>query len=330
MIQIILASLVLLTPVSGVVSGGREVSFAMKTGLIPASEWLHVAGLPTLDRGTFTEMSLWNGHSKSFRVVSSGDTAGLDPLIASRVDENGFAAQILLEGFSIYSLKNDDTGNCVLSYGDAILDFRGSSYRDLTVSGEYSSKQMLLAANANSAAAGVSFSLGESVTLGPAFSIDESGQSLWFMSKAEYGPIQVHAAPAIDGERSYRRLYGACEFEETELIFGWDGEEYYSDFSFRGRGFLFTLSLSSPGALAAYSPSNSLILLVSHRQEGWFQGEIQGKYKSLSAGVDFLRTPGGPYQFGIGLGIDIGNNNLYEFPFLDSPWTEQYAVTSLL
>ncbi|MCP4648268.1 MAG: hypothetical protein GY852_11160 [bacterium] len=135
MTALLLTSLFLLVPLSGVVSGGRETAFSTITGLIPSCAWLAVPGIPARDIGTFTEVTYSSGYNNSFRVISSGETAGLDPLIASCVTKNGFAGQILSEDLSVYCVKNDDAGSYAVSYLDAVLDVRGSSTQHLSVSG---------------------------------------------------------------------------------------------------------------------------------------------------------------------------------------------------
>jgi len=323
-------ALILLTPMSGVVSGGRVTSFRMISGLIPAIQWMYVSDIPAVTPGNFTEIVLQTGGEECFRVVSSGETAGINPLIASRVTKNGYAAQFLLEDISIYGISHGDSGSCAVSYKNATIDFRISSSESLSPAGEYSDNYILFAATENSSAIGVSFPFGESLSIGPAYAKGRSGGDFWLLSKSELGPFTLVSAPAIDEQNCYQRLYGTLECEGSEVLYGWDGTEWYDRFLFSNDNLLATFSLSVPGMMAGYSLDNKLLILLSHREEGWFQGEIQGKFMGVTAGVNFLRAPGDLVQWGFSAGVSLGNNpadNLIES--LTSPWHSQMAASSL-
>lgn len=324
---LLLSSLILLTPVTGVVSGGRLTSFAMKSGLIPATQWMYVPGLPACSTGTFTDITFQGGCNKSFRVISSGETAGINPMIASRVTEDGYAAQMDVGDLSLYCVKNADTGSYALSYRNATIDIRGSSPDNLHPTGEYSDRYVLFAATENTSAVGVSFPFGEVLAIGPAFCKNRHGGGFWLLSKAGFGPLTVVSAPAIDEYSNYKRVYSVLEYSDAQLIYGWDGAEYFGKFSVQGECFNAEISIPVPGVLAGYRPSDNLFLLASYCEEGWFQGEIQGKCRGITAGVDLFRSPGNVYHFSFSVGIAIGNRGISEFPSFDSPWFSQMAVS---
>ncbi|MCK5034554.1 MAG: hypothetical protein KAS73_01575 [Candidatus Sabulitectum sp.] len=325
----LLAALVLLTPVSGVVSGGRMLSFNMKSGLIPAIQWLSVPGIPAAAPGDFTEITFQTGCENSFSVVSSGKTAGINPLIASRVTENGYAAQFLLGDLSIYGVVDDISGSCTASYENITIDLCGSSLEDVHPAGEYSDDYILFAATENSSALGVSLPLGESLSIGPAYVRDEVGGDFWLLSTVELGPFTFVSAPAIDGQNSYQRLYGTFECSGSEVLYGWNGTDWYDQYSFRGNEFLAAVSITVPGVMAGYSPDDNLLLLVSHREEGWFQGEIQGKFLGVTAGANLLRAPDNHVHWGFSAGVSVGSNTANGFwGSLATPWYSRIAASS--
>lgn len=330
MTYILATFLLLLTPVSGVVSGGRLTSFSMKSGLIPVSEWMYVPGIPGADTGTFTEVTMQSGFEKCFRVISSGETAGMDPLVASIVTEDGFAAQLVLGGICVRCVRGENTGSYAMLYESIALDLRGSSFSDLSIAGEYSTDELILAGTENSGAFGAAFNFCESISLGPAYCMDGDGGNFWFMSSISCGAVKIVSAPAIDEESSFRRLYSSLEHNDMYLVSGWNGVEYFTEFSLRGADLIASVSLSDPGIMIGYQPSGALMFLTSHRQDGWFQGEVQGKYRSITSGVNCLRSPGGTFRFGFSVGIDMGRNTIDAPSTSQSHWWNPPSVTSFL
>lgn len=320
--------LILLTPVSGVVSGGRLTSFAVKSGLIPVSQWMYVPGLPTCGAGVFTEITFQGGCSRSFRVISSGETAGLTPLIASRVTENGYAAQMVVGDYSLRCIRDEDAASYALSYKNATLDFRGSSIENLHPAGEYSGNCILVAATENTSSLGVSLPFGELLAIGPAYSRDRRGGHFWLLAEAVCGPVTVVSAPAIDEQNSYQRLYGTLEHGNAGIICGWDGISHFAQFSVQREGFLAAISLPVTGVMVGYSPSDNLVLLASHCEEGWFQGEVQSELFGISIGAEFLRSPGSLLHWGFSAGIAVGSNGIDHFSSSYSPWFSPIAVIS--
>lgn len=320
--------LILLTPVSGVVSGGRLTSFAVKSGLIPVSQWMYVPGLPTCSAGAFTEITFQGGCNRSFRVISSGETAGLNPLIASKVTEDGLAAQMALGDYSLNCVKDGDGGSYALSYKNFTLDFRGSSIENLHPAGEYSDNYILVAATENTSSLGVSLPLGESLAIGPAYSIDRRGGHFWLLAEVVCGPVTVVSAPAIDEQNSYQRLYGTLEYGNVEIICGWDGISHFGQFSVQREGFLAAISLPVPGVMVGYCPSDNLVLLASHCEEGWFQGEVLSELFGITIGVEFLRSPGSLLHWGFSAGIAVGSNGIDHLSSSYSPWFSPIAVIS--
>ncbi|MCK5785545.1 MAG: hypothetical protein KAH54_03190 [Candidatus Sabulitectum sp.] len=328
-IPLLMWSLILLTPVSGVVSGGRSISCGMEGGLIHVSEWMHVPGLPVEKRGSFSEITFQGGVQRVFRVISSGETAGFNPLIASRVTTDGFAAQMAVGVFSMLCLKTEERENYSVSYDNATIDFRGSSFSDLRPGGEYHDKYLLIAATENTSALGFSIPFCETLAIGPAYTTDRSGADIWLLGEAALGPAKIVFAPAIDEESSYQRVYGLAEYDAIRFIYGWNGLEQFGELSLCGEGFITAVSLPYPGVMVGYQPSDNILLMVSHSEGGFFQGEIQGEYLGITTGLELLRSSRNVVQWGFSVGIDIGRSDMGVFSTSDSTWFSRIAVTPL-
>ena len=330
MISFLIASLLSFTPSSGVVSGGREVFFSTEIGLLPLQQWMSVPSIQNYSAGTFTEITLRNGVRKSFRVVSSGATAGIHPVIASQVTEDFSTFQMILGNSRIDCINSEDLISCAVTYKSASLDFRGSSFSRLYPAFEYSDNYLLFALAENTTILGLSCPLSESFSLGPAYSTGLNGGNFWLMAETSYGPFSIISAPAIDDENNYRRLHGVIDCDETQLICGWDGLDYFGRLSYRGDKHVAMASFPDTGVMVGCLLNDNAILILSHREGGWYQGELQGKYSCITAGIEFLRSATDEFGFGISLGIDMGNLGLEDSAFSDTCWFDQIAVTSFL
>ncbi len=330
MIFCLISSVLLFTPVSGVVSGGRELSFEIESGLIPVQEWMSVPQIAANHSDTFTEITLQNGVRNSFRVVSSGQTAGVHPLIASRITEDISSFQMILGDSRINCLKSQNMMSYAIAYKNALLDFRGHSFNSLSPTFEYSDKYVLLALTDNTTAFGVSFPLTESFSFGPAYSSDLNGGDFWILAETLCGPLTIEFAPSIDDENSYRRFHGAYKYKESKLICGWDGMDYFGHLVYQRNNFVAMASYPDTGIMFGCRVDDDVLLILSQREEGWFQGELQGKYSCFTAGIEFLRSSTDEFSWGVSIGIDMGYNSLDESVFSDSYWYDQIAVTSFL
>lgn len=321
--------LIMLTPASGVVSGGRAISFGMKSGLIPVSQWICIPGVPVKETASFTEITFQGGPENTFRVASSGDTADLNPLISSRVTREGFAAQIAVGAIALYCINDSETGSYSLSCKNAVLGVRGSSISDLQPVGEYNDNSILVAATENTSALGFSIPVGEGLEIGPAYTRDRTGGDLWFIGEVTSGPVKIVSAPAIDEVSSYRRLYGKAEYGSFHLIYGWDGSQQFGELSVGEEGFISALSFPVPGVMVGCQPSDHLLILLSHCESGYFQGEIQGEYQGLTAGIELGRSPGNAFEWGFSVGIDAGSREVTSFSVSDTTdtWFSRIAVT---
>ncbi len=330
MISCLIASLILFTPMSGVVSGGREISFAMENGLLPLQQWMSVPSITNYSEGTFTEMTLRNGVRKSFRVVSSGETAGIHPLIASQVTEDLSTFQMILGDSRIDCIKSEDIMSYAIAYKSASLDFRGRSFGKLYPAGEYSDNYLLFAIAENTTLLGISCPLTESFSVGPAYSTGANGGEFWLMAETSYGPFRIVSAPAIDDGNNYRRIHGVVDYGESQLICGWDGLDYFSRLSYQRDNFVAMASYPTTGIMFGCLVDDDAILILSHREGGWYQGELQAKYSCITAGIEFLRSSTDEFSWGMSLGIDMGSNGIDESSLSDSCWFDQMAVTSFL
>lgn len=330
MISCLIASLILFTPMSGVVSGGREVFFATENGLLPLQQWMSVPSIANYSGSTFTEMTLRNGVRKSFRVVSSGETAGIHPLIASQVTEDLSTFQMILGDSRIDCIKSEDIMSYAIAYKSLSFDFRGRSFDKLYPACEYSDNYLLFALAENTTLLGLSCPLTESFSVGPAYSTGANGGKFWLMAETSYGPFRIVSAPAIDDENNYRRIHGVVDYRESQLICGWDGLDYFGRLSYQRNNFVAMASYPDTGIMFGCHVDDDVLLILSQREEGWFQGELQGKYSCFTAGIEFLRSSTDEFSWGVSLGIDMGYNSLDESVFSDSYWYDQIAVTSFL
>jgi hypothetical protein len=329
LISLLSSFLFLLIPLSGVVSGGRSVSFALKSGLIPSEDWLYIPGLPASGAGTFTSISCQTGSRKSFSVVSSGETAGIHPLVASRVTENGYAAQLFQGGLSIYAVKEQGRGSFAASFAGATLDLRGWPAGDPMLAGEYSSDNLLMAFTEHTGAAGVSFPVSENIRIGPACCADTDEDRFWIQAGAVFGPLTLVSAPAIDELNCYRRFYGLLKYGPASLTGGWNGEAALGELSLNGDDYVAAVEFVTPGAMLGYRLCDSMVFVASHREEGWLQGEIQGKFRGFTVGTYIVKSSDNHLNWGFSAGIDVGTNGIRGFASPGDPWTEQMAVTSL-
>ena len=326
--MIILLILISLTPVSGVVSGGRETAFSMEEGLLPLSLWVYEPSIPTDRSGTFTEIVFHGLDKQSFRVVSSGETAGIHPLAASNIRENGYAFMASAGDFLAYGIRREQTASHVLSYKNVAVDFRGSSFQNVHASGEYRDSLFLIAAGRNASVFGVSFPVGNSFRVGPAYCTGRHGGNLWLRAQVHSGPFGLVSFPAVDENTSYRRIYGTVQFGGVQLVYGWNGTNQFSRLSFSTGDMRAELTLPIPGLMMEYRPAKTMFLLASCREEGWLQGEIQGEFHGITAGADIVRHPGGTYSWGLSAGIAMGDNLLDPQLRIEHPWIAENAVSS--
>jgi len=327
-ISLLASFLILLVPVSGVVSGGRSVSFAMKGGLIPSEAWLCIPGLPASGTGNFTSISLQTGREKNLRIVSSGETAGLHPLVASRVTRNGHAAQLLLSGISLLAVREHEAASCAVSFAGATIELRGWPGGHPATALEYSAENILLAFTENTGSAGVSFPIMEDVSVGPAWCADSEEQCFWIQAHAVTGPLTLVSSPAIDEISCFRRIHGVISSDPATLVLGWDGEDVFGEIMFENGELAAAAVWPSPGVMLGFRPSDSLLLIASHREEGWLQGEIQGEYGGFTLGGSVIRSSDRRLSWGFSAGIDVGNHVPARFASPEEPWWEQMAVSS--
>jgi hypothetical protein len=317
-----------LTPVSGVVSGGRETAFSMEEGLLPLSLWKYEPSIPTDRSGTFTEIAFRGLDKQSFRVVSSGETAGMHPLAASNIRENGYAFMASTGDFLAYGIRREQTASHALSYKNVTVDFRGSSFQNVHTSAEYRDSLFLIAGGRNASAFGVSFPVGSSFRVGPAYCAGRHGGSMWVRARIHLGPLSVVSFPAVDENACYRRVYGTVQFGRAQLVYGWNGTNQFSAFSFSTGDLRTEFTLSIPGLMIEYRPAKTVLLLASYSERGWLQSEIQSEFHGITAGADIVRHPGGRYSLGLSAGIAMGDNVLDQQLRTEHPWIAENAVSS--
>jgi len=325
---IVLLVLFSLSPVSGVVSGGRETAFSMEEGLLPVLLWMYEPSIPTDRSGTFTEIVFHGLEKQSFRVVSSGETAEIHPVAASNITQNGYAFMAAAGDFLAYGVAGEQTASHALSYKNITVDFRGLSFQSVHTSVEYRDSLFLIAGGRDASALGVSFPVGNRFRIGPAYCAGRHGGNLWLRAQVHSGPFGVVTFPAIDETTSYRRIYGTVQFGGAQFVYGWNGTNQFSRLSFNTGDLRTELSMTVPGLMVEYRPAESILLLGSCGEKGWLQGEIQGEFHGITAGADIVRHPGGSYSWGFSAGITMGDNVLDHQLRVEHPWIAENAVSS--
>jgi len=324
----VLLLIISLTPVSGVVSGGRETVFSMEEGLIPVLLWICEPGIPTGSSGTFTEVAFHGLNNHSFRVVSSGETAGIHPVAASNVRENGYAFMAAAGNFLAYGIRADQTASHAFSYKSVTVDFRGSTFESVYTAGEYRDSLFLIAAGRNASVFAVSFPLGDGFRAGPAYCRGRRGGKLWLRAQARYGPFSVVSFPAVDENTSYRRVYGVVQLRGAQLVYGWNGVNQFARLLLSTGRLKTELTMQEPGLTVEYRPVESMLLLASCSEGGWLQSEIQNEFHGITAGADIVRHPGGTFTWGVSAGISLGYSAIDRKLQIEHPWIPENAVSS--
>jgi hypothetical protein len=323
-----LSSLLLLTPVTGVVSGGRSTASATMEGLLPVRLWMYEPGIPSGMAGTFTEITFHGLYSNSFRIVSSGETAGLHPLVASSVHSDGYAFQLAAGEFSLNCIRGIGSSSHALSYKNVLLDLRSSQSGNIVPSGEYSDRYFLLSATRKTSAFAISCPVGDNLSIGPAYCRNRYRGDFWIRGEVSVGPLSITSVPAIDEKNSYRRLSGRLRYKKAQFLYGWNGEQQFAALSYLGRDFSAEVSVLPPGVMMEYHSSESVLLVFSHREQGWLQGEVQGEFHGITAGVDIAGAPGNTFIWGFSVGIAIGGNTIQDTVSENPPWYSENAVSS--
>ncbi len=326
--MITLLILVSLTPISGVVSGGRETAFSMEEGLLPLLLWKYEPSIPTDRSGTFTEIVFHSLGKQSFRVVSSGETAGIHPLAASNIRENGYTFMASAGDILAYGIRREQTASHALSYKNVTVDFRGTPFEDVHAAGEYRDSLFLIAAASNASVFAISFPFGDDFRAGPVYLRRRQEGELWLRAKASFGPFCVVSFPAIDENTCYRRAYGTVKLDRAQLVYGWNGVNQFARLLLSTGRLRTELTMQEPGATIVYRPMDNLLLIASCSEGGWFQSEIQSEFHGIVAGADIIRYPGGSFGCGVCAGIAMGSNTIDQQLQIEHPWISENAVSS--
>ncbi len=121
-------------------------------------------GIPLRRTGTFSELTYHTGGRGSFRVLSSGPTAGIHPSIGSLVGGGGYAGWLSAADATV-SLCDHGNYSLASTYRGFTLDYRENS----GFFGGYSSERFQAAGGPEAFVAGISPAIGEGFSLGPAW-----------------------------------------------------------------------------------------------------------------------------------------------------------------
>lgn len=303
--HLILVVLTLLTPVSSVISGGRGTAFNLKSGLIPSEQWLSVPGIPCSGPGSFTEVTYIS--DRSIRVMSSGVTAGLDPLLASWVNEDGYVGYFLLGGFSLRGFDISGADGFAASFHGATIDLRRDASRGTMLYGEYTSDHVSTAAGEAAGLAGVSFSVNEWIGIGPQLCMKDGAGKLWILGNAEAGPLTLTSGAALQEDQFRRRFSAVLDEGSLSLTTGIDEKDLFGKAEITADFISIEVPFPEWGITALVKPSDRALFLVSHGQGGECRGEVQLSFHGMTGGLVLTREHPGHWQAGIIAGINIGS-----------------------
>jgi hypothetical protein len=305
MMYLMLTFLTLITPVSGVVSGGRSIAFNLKSGLIPSEEWLYVPGIPCSDPGSFTEITY--SSNESMRVLSSGVTAGLNPLLASWVNEDGYAGYFLLGGFSLRGFDLHQREGLAASFHGATIDLRRDTSCGTMVYGEYTSDHVSAATGEAAGVAGISFSVMDRIRLGPQWCAESGSGKLWILGNAVAGPLTLSSGAAVREDQFRRRCSAVLDAGFLTFTTGIDEKNLFG----KAEAVAGCISVEVPvpewGITVLMKPSDAALFLISHGQGGEFRSEVQLSFHGITGGLLLAREHPGHWQAGVIAGINIGS-----------------------
>jgi len=297
MTSVIPLILTLLSPLYPPVSGGKIEEFRYVHGLVPWGEWVLVEGLPFSADESFTEVTYAAECRKTFRVLSSGNTAGLRASTGSFVSSDGYAGFLAASDFSL----------SICDFGDYAL---ASSWKGITIDyreegglqGEYRSETILLAGGKETFTAGISPEIAENVRFGPSWCQDSRGGRLWVQGAASRGSLMLSSGGAVTESGAVYRASAAARSGNFALSAGYDDSELFGS---AGLDPLFLIHWPRWGFSSVVNPSRSLLLCLSHKQGGLFRGEVQISIMGVSGGVTLNRLSGGDYHGGFSVGINL-------------------------
>ncbi len=295
MIQFLGLFLTMLTPITSPVTGGTALEFRMMQGLVPDPGWIRVPGIPLEKRGTFSEITYHSAGGSSFRVLSSGPTAGLHPSIGSLVSRDGFAGWLSAAGATV-SLCDYDSRSIASSYRGFTLDYRENA----GFFGEYRSGLIQAAGGPDAFVAGFSPEIGEGVTLGPAWCRDRLGSSLWLRGSVTMGALLVETGGAVEEERALPRARASIASGGLLASLGYDRGKLFGQ---AGPSPEFLIQWPRWGVSCLFEHGDHILLSMSHSTGGRFRGEFQMAIRGISGGFSFTRRMGGKVTGGFTAGI---------------------------
>ncbi len=295
MIQLLGLFLTMLTPLTGPVAGGAALEFRMIQGLVPAPGWKIVPGIPLRRTGTFSELTYHTGGRGSFRVLSSGPTAGIHPSIGSLVGGGGYAGWLSAADATV-SLCDHGNYSLASTYRGFTLDYRENS----GFFGGYSSERFQAAGGPEAFVAGISPAIGEGFSLGPAWCEDRHGGSAWLRGSFSRGALLVETGGAVEEDRALPRARATLASGGLMASAGYDRGKLFGQ---AGLSPEFLVQWPRWGVSCLFEPRDDVLLFMSHATGGRFSAEFQIAFHGISGGFTFTRMTGGRMAGGFTGGI---------------------------
>ncbi len=297
-----------LAPVTEPVSCGKELQFLLIQGLVPESGWSQVPGIPFSPESVFTEVTFHQSSDRSFRVLSTGVTAGLKPSAGSRITKDYYASFLEVSGFRAELWEFDRGTGAGVSYGGAEFQIRNLTGNNPSLLGGYHSERITLAAGEEAFTAGFTLTPAQWVSIGPAWCQDKNTGRFWFVSRINCRPLKISSGGAVTDSTFRRRFTANIDIDYISLTAGTDEEDPVLFLESSAGCCSLSVCLSNPGFHLLFTAADNLTASVSHTEGGQLSGELQVSIRGFVAGITAKREHGNHWETGAVLGISFGSN----------------------
>ncbi len=296
-----------LVPMLQPVSTGGAHDFRTMYGLVPEAGWEGVPGIPFIPGEDFAEAVYMHGPRRTFRVLSTGSTAGVRPSVGSWVAEGAYAGFLEFSGAELRLWEFEAGKGAGLRWAGASVEARDLTGEDPRFFGEYSSGGIQVAAGEDAFCAGFSLRAWDNLRLGPAWLHHRGRSEPWVMARASLGPLEFRSGGALDDSISRRRVSAALTVGPLLLQAGMDEDEPLASIAAALRECSISVNPIEPGLHLAARPVPELLASVSHREGGEFSGEVQLALigRRVIAGAAARRESGGRWSAGFMMGVSF-------------------------
>ena len=217
--------------------------------------------------------------------------------MGSFVAEDGYACCLEASGASV-SICKFSGYSIAAAWQGITLDYRETG----GLQGEYRCESVLLAGGEDAFTAGISPELSHNLRIGPEWCQDDRGGRLRVHGEYSAGCFRMEGGGAVVDHLAVYRTGAHVKSGCFKASAGYDGSDYLA---VAGLEPLCLLQLPDWGISSVVSSGESVILCLSHRQGGRFQGELQLRIKGITGGFTVNRLEGGDYGGGFTVGVDI-------------------------